>query len=66
MNFEELKNPELQERLQSVKTPDELVALAKEEGVALTDDQLEAIAGGWGGHCDSYYNDPTKHLSTMR
>ena len=47
MNFEDLKNPELQGKLMSIKTSDELLALAKEEGVELTDDQLEAISGGW-------------------
>ena len=46
MNFEDLKKPELQEKLKSAKTADELVELAKAEGVELTDDQLEAIAGG--------------------
>ena len=46
MNFEDLKNPELQEKLKAAKTPDELVALAKAEGIELTDDQLETIAGG--------------------
>lgn len=45
MEFKGL-SPELQEKLQEVKTPDELVALAKEQGVELTDDQLSAIAGG--------------------
>ena len=46
MNFEDLNNPELQEKLKSAKTADELVALAKEEGLELTDEQLEAVSGG--------------------
>ena len=46
MNFEDLKNPELQEKLAAAKTADELVALAKAEGMELTEGQLEAIAGG--------------------
>ena len=46
MNLEDLKNPEFQEKLKSAKTVDELVALAKAEGVELTDEQLEAVAGG--------------------
>ena len=46
MDFESLKNPEFQEKLMSCKTAGELVALAREQGVALTDDQLEAVAGG--------------------
>ena len=52
MNFEDLKNPELQEKLKSAKTPEDILALAKEEGYELDDGQLEAVAGGWGdcGH----------------
>ena len=46
MNFEDLKNPELQEKLKSAKTPEELVALVKEEGLELSDEQLEAMSGG--------------------
>ena len=51
MNFEDLKNPELQEKLKAAKTVDELVELAKEEGLSLTDDQLEAISGGGWSWC---------------
>ena len=40
------------------KTPEELVALAMETGVELTDEQLEAVSGGddWETPCD-YSND---------
>ena len=31
----------------SCKSPEELIALAKAEGVKLTDEQLSAISGGW-------------------
>ena len=48
MNFEDLKNPELQERLKSAKTPEEILAIANEAGFELTDDQLQAISGGDG------------------
>ena len=59
MNFENLKDPEFQAKLMSTKTIDELVALAKEEGIELSDGQLDSIAGGeseWyemkqGQHC---------------
>ena len=59
MNFEDLRNPELQEKLKSAKNSDELLALAKEEGIELSDEQLDSIAGGeseWyemkqGQHC---------------
>ena len=53
MNFEDLKDPELQEKLKSVKTPDELVALAREQGMELADDQLEAVSGGSDWYCAS-------------
>ena len=46
MNFEDLKRPELQEKLKSVKSADDLFALAKEEGLELTDEQLQVLAGG--------------------
>ena len=63
MNFEDLKNPELQQKLGTANTPAELVALAKEEGLELTDEQLEAISGGWGNRQSvNDYNDPTRHL----
>ena len=51
MGFDDLKNPELQEKLSSAKTTEELLTIVKEEGVELTDDQLDAIAGGG----DSWY-----------
>ena len=55
MNFEEL-TPEQIEKAKACKTTEELVALAKAEGVELTDDQLAAASGGgeWyecGGFC---------------
>ena len=46
MNFEDLKDPAFQEKQKNAKDADELVALAKSEGVELSDEQLEAIAGG--------------------
>lgn len=50
---------EQKERLKACKTPEEIIALAKEEGVNLTDEQLEGIAGGWGclsdDGCYPYY-----------
>ena len=49
MNFEDLKSPELQEKLKAAKTAEELAALAKEKGVELGDEELDAISGGtWG------------------
>ncbi len=59
MNFEDLKNPELQEKLKAAKSSEDILAIAKEEGFELTDDQLEAVSGGasWrhaGWRCRSF------------
>ena len=43
---------EQKKKFENCKTPEELLALAKDEGFELTDDQLEALSGGgsiWGG-----------------
>ncbi len=47
MEFKDLA-PEQQEKARACNTPEELLALAKEEGIELTDEQLEAVAGGVG------------------
>ena len=54
MNFEDLKNPELQEKLKSAKTPEDILTMAKEEGFELSDDELEAVAGGSFWTCDDH------------
>ena len=41
-------------RVKACKTTDELVALAKEEGIEITDEQLEAVSGGMWGDCDNH------------
>ena len=46
MDFENLKNPELQDKLKACKTTDDIIELVKTEGVDLTDEQLQALAGG--------------------
>ena len=46
MNFENLKNPELQEKLKAASTPEDIFEIVKTEGVDLTEDDLKAIAGG--------------------
>ena len=56
MNFEDLQNPELQEKLKAAKTPEDILDLAREEGYELSDEQLDSVAGGWnltnvGGPC---------------
>ena len=52
MNFDDLKNPELQEKLKGAKTPEELLAIAKEEGYELSDEQLDSISAAG----DKWYN----------
>ena len=47
MNFEDLM-PELREKIRACGTPEEVLALAKAEGVELTDEQLDQVAGGQG------------------
>ena len=59
MNFNDLQNPELQEKLKAAKAPEDILALAKEEGFELTDKQLDGVAGGWS--CDIY----GKHTGTV-
>ena len=36
------------EKVKACKNQDELLAIAKEEGIELTDEQLEAVSGGCG------------------
>ena len=52
MDFSEL-TPELKERMKACKTEDDLVALASEQGIELSDEQLEAIAGGSVWSCEA-------------
>ena len=45
MNFEDLKNAELQEKLREAKSPEELFEIAKACGAKLSEEQLAAVAG---------------------
>ena len=49
--------PELKAKALACETPEEMLALAKEEGYELSDEQLDSIAGGmnWDGSQDYYY-----------
>ena len=39
--------PEQQAKAESIETAQEALAFAQEEGIELTDDELEQISGGW-------------------
>ena len=45
MEYKDL-TPEQQEKLKACKTPEEILALAAEEGYELSDEQIESISGG--------------------
>ena len=46
MEFKDL-TPELREKALACKTPEDVLALAKEEGYELSDEELDVVAGGW-------------------
>lgn len=50
MEFENL-TPEQQEKARACKTPEDVLALAKEEGFELSEEELEAINGGIDWRC---------------
>ena len=53
MNYEDLSD-ELKEKAKACKTPEDLLALAKAEGVELSEAELERIAGGEPWACGNY------------
>ena len=59
MDFENLTE-EQRQKARACRTTEEILALAKEEGVELTDEQLEGVAGGWGGGEDNCPDDCTR------
>lgn len=44
-------SPEVKEQARVCKTNEELLELAKSEGIELADEQLDAIAGGFDWSC---------------
>ena len=44
-------SPEMREKAKACKTPEDVLALAKEEGYELSDDELEAVNGGGNWDC---------------
>ena len=65
MKFEELSS-ELQEKAKACKTPEDILTLAQEEGYELSDDDLEAIAGGGFWDCDEKATCPRKYSYLAR
>ena len=47
MEFKDL-TPETKAKLEGAKTPEDILALAKEEGYGLSDEELDGVSGGWG------------------
>ena len=45
MNYSDL-TPEQMEKVRACKTPEDILALAKEEGYELSEDELDAVSGG--------------------
>ena len=46
MDTEKL-DPAVKAKLKGCETPEEIVALAQEEGYELSDSELEGVSGGW-------------------
>ena len=46
MNYDDL-SPELKAKARNCKNADELLALAQGEGIDLSDEELEAVSGGF-------------------
>ena len=51
MNYHDL-TPEQKEKARARKTPEDILALAKEEGYELSDEELGAVSGGGFWDCD--------------
>ena len=58
MDFNDLSE-DLKAKAKACKTPDELLQLAKDEGIELSDDQLEQMSGGLVWEC------PTRHCNPL-
>ena len=46
MNYDDL-SPELKERVRACKSTEELLSLAQDEGLELSDEELQAVSGGF-------------------
>ena len=56
MEYDELSQ-ELKDKSRACKTPEEVLALAQEEGMTLSDEELDQIAGGKGKWAHEECND---------
>ena len=56
-DYRDQLTPEQMEKARACKSTDELVELAKTEGIELSEEQLEALAGGkaWYDCTDDFY-----------
>ena len=68
MSLEDLNNPELRGKLKAGKTAGELLAVAKEEGMELSDLELNGVAGGvdensCSAYCGEYTVFPEGHFT---
>ena len=54
MNFEDLTE-EQKAKARECKTPEELMQLAMEEDLDLTEEQLEKVSGGSWDECDTFH-----------
>lgn len=67
MDFKDLTDDQMA-KARACGSAEELMALAQEEGIELSEEQLEAVSGGWGGstpgcgapyyECPSYEGNP--------
>lgn len=55
INLEDL-TPEQREKAKACKTPEEILAMARDEGFELSDEELAAVSGGssWPPSCSSH------------
>ncbi|MBE6473427.1 MAG: Nif11-like leader peptide family natural product precursor [Coriobacteriaceae bacterium] len=51
MDYKDL-SPELREKVKACKTSEDFLALAKKEGYKLSEEELEAVAGGKSWSCE--------------
>lgn len=68
MNIEGL-TPEQQEKIKDCSTPEEILAVAQEEGYELSDDELDAVSGGWKEPCTTLnmgYCEPASSMSGLK